>query len=86
MKKITATLTVLGLAFGLTGCIGLSDAPSTRSASLSSNMFAGPGASVANAYNNPHAPGATGHVIVRGDNSTIAGDAAATLMQQTGQL
>jgi hypothetical protein len=29
-------------------------------------------------------PGYTGQTIVRGTNSTIAGDAAATRMQQTG--
>lgn len=35
---------------------------------------------------NPNVPGATGRVIVRGNNSTIAGDAAATRMQQTGTI
>jgi hypothetical protein len=33
---------------------------------------------------NPNVPGATGRTIVEGDRSTIAGDAKATRMQQTG--
>ena len=33
---------------------------------------------------NPNVPGATGRTIVRGDRSTIAGDAEATRMQQEG--
>ena len=43
-------------------------------------------AAVASAGNpaDPNTPGATGRTIVRGDNSTIAGDAQATRMQQTG--
>ena len=32
---------------------------------------------------NPNVPGATGTTIVPGDNSTIAGDAGATRLQQT---
>jgi hypothetical protein len=35
---------------------------------------------------NPNFPGATGRVIVPGDNSTIAGDEAATHMEQTGSF
>ena len=38
---------------------------------------------VANAYDD-NTPGYTGRTIVPGNNSTIAGDAAATRMQQTG--
>jgi hypothetical protein len=34
--------------------------------------------------NNANTPGYTGRTTVRGSNSTIAGDAAATRMQQTG--
>jgi hypothetical protein len=33
----------------------------------------------------PNRPGATGDDIVRGDNSTIAGDRAATVYDRTGQ-
>ena len=33
---------------------------------------------------NPNVPGATGRTIVRGDRSTIAGDADATRIQQEG--
>jgi hypothetical protein len=40
-------------------------------------------APVANA-DDSDTPGYTGRTIVRGSNSTIAGDAAATRMQQTG--
>jgi hypothetical protein len=47
-------------------------------------MVAGPGAWVTSAANNPNVPGATGLTIVPGDRSTIAGDAAATLIQKTG--
>ena len=35
---------------------------------------------------NPNVPGATGRTIVRGNNSTISGGAAATRMQQTGMV
>jgi hypothetical protein len=35
---------------------------------------------------NPNVPGATGRTIIRGNNSTIAGDAAATRMQRTGTV
>jgi hypothetical protein len=34
------------------------------------------------AYANPSVPGATGNTVVRGDNSTIAGDRAATIEQR----
>jgi hypothetical protein len=34
------------------------------------------------AYANPNVPGATGSTVVRGDNSTIAGDRAATIEQR----
>jgi hypothetical protein len=33
---------------------------------------------------NPRVPGATGDAIVKGDNSTVAGDRAATAEQRTG--
>jgi hypothetical protein len=36
-------------------------------------------------YANPNVPGATGDTIVRGDDSTIAGDRAATLEQKEDQ-
>ncbi len=35
---------------------------------------------------NPNVPGATGETIVRGDRSTIAGDARATVEQKTGEV
>ncbi len=35
---------------------------------------------------NPNVPGATGRTIALGNNSTIAGDAEATRMQQTGAV
>jgi hypothetical protein len=54
--------------------------------SPSSNMTAGPGAGAINPATDPNVPGATGTTIVPGDNSTIAGDAAATLMQRTGSI
>jgi hypothetical protein len=34
--------------------------------------------------NNPSVPGATGYTIVPGDNSSVAGDGAATEMERTG--
>jgi hypothetical protein len=49
-------------------------------------MVAGPGAGITNPADDPNVPGATGRVIVPGDNSTIAGDSLATLMQRTGRV
>jgi hypothetical protein len=75
MNRIATTLTALGIAAGLAGC--------TEPMSRSSNMVAGPGVGVSNPAANPNFPGATGLTIVPGDQSTIAGDAAASMTQRT---
>jgi hypothetical protein len=49
-------------------------------------MVAGPGAGATNSAENPDVPGATGRSIVPGDNSSLSGDAAATMMQRTGRV
>jgi hypothetical protein len=86
MNRVTTTLTAFGLALALAGCTGMSGPSAAASTSSSANIVAGPGAGVSNPVKNPDVPGATGNSIVPGDNSTIAGDAAATIMQRTGRV
>ncbi len=66
---------------------------SALTVALGSNAFAAASSATTNLGNavatgqaatNPNTPGATGRTIVIGDNSTIAGDAEATRMRQTG--
>ena len=54
--------------------------------SVSQALASAPGGAQATeqSASNPNVPGATGRTIVRGDCSTIAGDAKATRMQQEG--
>jgi hypothetical protein len=84
MNRIATTFTAFGIVLGLVGCSDTSAPSVAQSASPSSRMVAGPGAWVTNPASNPNVPGATGLTIVPGDRSTIAGDAAATLIQKTG--
>ena len=55
-------------------------------ASNSSPYTLNSSATVFEAEDNPDVPGATGRAIVPGDNSTIAGDMAATELQRTGAI
>lgn len=86
MNKLAATFTAFGLALGLGACTDMSNSSSAASASPSANMVAGPGAGVTSAAANPNVPGATGRSIVPGDNATLSGDSAATIMQRTGRV
>jgi hypothetical protein len=88
MNSIIKALTVFTVALAPAAYAGTatsSAAPTTPPANTStyssqSTVFQGGGGSSMN----PHVPGATGYSIVRGDNSTIAGDALATRMERTG--
>jgi hypothetical protein len=88
---ITA-LTILIFVLGSTAYaaspspVSRSTAGSTNSVSSASLAYSSKNEPIANYAANPNIPGATGRVIVRGDNSTIAGDEAATQMEQTGSL
>jgi hypothetical protein len=82
MTRLTAVLTACGIALGLSGCADLPQ--STAGVAPTTAQVAGPG--VPAAYANPNVPGATGQSIVPGDNSTLSGDSAATLMQRTGRV
>jgi hypothetical protein len=86
MKRLATTLTLFGVVLGLSACANMPNNGLASSVSPTANMVAGPGAGVTNTAANPNMPGATGRVIVPGDNSTIAGDADATLMQRTGRV
>jgi hypothetical protein len=86
MNKIVTSLAACGVALSLVGCASVSGAQPAASVSSSSNMVAGPGAGATNSAENPDVPGATGRSIVPGDNSSLSGDAAATMMQRTGRV
>ncbi len=77
-------MTAFGIALSLAGCAGAYGPDVASATAPSSNIVAGPG-SVAPDQNR-YIDGATGRTIVPGDNSNIAGDAAATLMQRTGRV
>jgi uncharacterized iron-regulated membrane protein len=83
MNRMIATLTAVNVLLGTAAYAGTS-APAGSSASQLASV--GPGARNRLAVTNPNVPGATGRTIVPGDNSTIAGDAAATRAQQTGGM
>jgi hypothetical protein len=88
MTKMIALLTVLTVAAGTAACAG---PPSTVSSAPSSPSITSTdaGAKIRGGgldATNPKVPGATGRTIVWGDPSTIAGDAQATRMQQTGSI
>jgi hypothetical protein len=70
------------VAAGSTGAWAQSSATQTYIGPTSTTMTPGPGATPAD--ENPRVPGATGQAIVPGDNSTVAGDRAATIEQRTG--
>ncbi len=82
MKTSKVAAAIVSTAVCLTACaVSLADtqaAPPTGQPALSKSHSA----HHANAAN-PHLPGATGTAIVKGDPSTLAGDAAATRIQQT---
>jgi hypothetical protein len=88
MTKTIALLTALSVAVGTAACAGppstVSFAPSSPSP-MSGNVGTKIRAGGSDATN-PNVPGATGRTIVQGDTSTIAGDARATRIQQTGSL
>jgi hypothetical protein len=94
MTRFMTALTILTLALGSAAHAGAPSSvapptsaatnsptptPTSRAYSSESRMFSSNAA-------DPNFPGATGRVIVRGDNSTIAGDEAATQMEQTGSF
>jgi ABC-type glycerol-3-phosphate transport system substrate-binding protein len=84
MNKMTNTLAAMTVALlGTAGCAdtttpAASVAPTQTSMNYSSQSLGGVGL-----FSNANLPGATGQAIVPGDHSTIAGDAAATRIQQT---
>jgi hypothetical protein len=85
MNRMTKISTVICVALSTAACTEtptqVSTAPiAAPSVTLGSESTVGGAGDVAN----PNVPGATGRTIVRGDNSTIAGDALATEMQRTG--
>jgi hypothetical protein len=86
MNKIVTSLAACGVALSLVGCANISGSSPSASVSSSANMVAGPGVGAGDTAANPNVPGATGRAIVPGDNSSLSGDAAATLMQRTGRV
>jgi hypothetical protein len=88
MSKTIALLTVLNVAVGTAAYAGppptVSVAPSSPSPTSGNvgTKIRGGGLDATN----PTARGATGRTMVPGDTSTIAGDARATRIQQTGSL
>jgi hypothetical protein len=85
MKKTTIA-TAFAFALALGGWSNMSNAAAPANTALSSTIATAQGVGVNDAYANPNVPGATGRTIVRGDHSTIAGDALATEMQRTGRV
>ena len=92
MTRIMTALTILTLALGSAAHAGApsSVAPPTSAAANSpmpaSRAYSSGSRMISSYAADPNFPGATGRVIVRGDNSTIAGDEAATQMEQTGSF
>lgn len=74
MTRMIATLTVLSFVLG-TAAYADSSVPASTSAM--------PGKRGHIAASNPNLPGATGRTVIRGNTSTISGDAKATRQQQT---
>jgi hypothetical protein len=85
MTKIS-TFTACAFALALVGWSDISSAATTAPMALSSTSGTALGAGVNDPDENPNVPGATGRTIVRGDHSTIAGDAEATEMQRSGRV
>jgi hypothetical protein len=94
MNRMITALTVFSVSLGTAAYAGAPSsaspseilprpAPSspatTQTYSSQSTMFRQAGQA-----NNPNVPGATGHTILPGNNSTVAGDRLATQMEQTG--
>jgi hypothetical protein len=92
MTRIMTALTILTLALGSAAHAGTPSsvlpqtAASTNSPTPTSSAYSSESRMLRGYAANPNFPGATGRVIVRGDNSTIAGDEAATQMEQTGSF
>ena len=93
MSKIFALSTALTVALGTAAYAGqppsaaaapYSSAPSTSLALNSQGAMTSTVPVFSAAA--PAAPGFTGRTVVRGNNSTIGGDAEATRMQQTGMV
>ena len=92
MTRMILALTIPTFVLG-TAAYAASPSPVSRSTAGSMNSpssaslaYSSDNESITNYAANPNIPGATGRVIVRGDNSTIAGDEAATKMEQTGSF
>ena len=78
MGKIISAVAVLAFV-ATTGAFAAAPHQQSTQTYVSSSM-------TGSAAGNPNVPGATGSVIVRGDHSTIAGDALATQMQRNGRI
>ena len=92
MTRIMTALTILTLALGSAAYAGAPSsvlpptAASANSPTPTSGAYISESRMISSYATNPNFPGATGRVIVRGDNSTIAGDEAAKQMEQTGSF
>ena len=84
MNRVATSLTLLATALALGACSDIPYNATTASLSSSAYTVAGPASASTNPAANPNVPGATGRTIVIGSNSTIAGDAEATRLQQLG--
>lgn len=80
MTKIIIALTVLTSVLGSAAYAGATMTDS--SASVSTSVMPRERGNIA--ASDPNVPGATGRTIIRGNTSTISGDAKATREQQTG--
>jgi len=89
MNRSIITAIVFNALLGLAGCADMASTGATASvpaASASPPFILTSSGSNVQAADNPLVPGATGRTIVPGDNSTIAGDQAATSLQRTGTI
>jgi hypothetical protein len=84
MNRLVAPLIAFGLVASLIGCSGTPGYTPAAAVPPSTAMAANDG--ISNPAEDPDVPGATGRVIVPGNNSTINGDYEATVMQRTGAL
>ena len=94
MNRMITVLTVFTVSLGTAAYAGTPSYPSQEqilptpgsSSPVTTQTYASQSTRFAplDVANNPSVPGATGYTIVPGNNSSVAGDGAATEMERTG--